>query len=102
MFNFSDSNLTSHVSELGGGQLDSSPSCELMSIFDAFLQLAAQQLTVDVQESHTSSHPDIWLDEHTLTLLNNPATELSIFEDAERKRILRRASSYVDRGVFVP
>jgi hypothetical protein len=72
-----------------------------MSIFDAgktFLQLAAQQLTVDVQESHTSSHPDIWLDEHTLTLLNNPATDLSIFEDAERKRILRRASSYVVTG----
>jgi hypothetical protein len=101
MFNFSDSNLTSHVSELGGGQLDSSPSCELMSIFDTgktFLQLAAQQLTFDVQESHTSSHPDIWLDEHTLTLLDNPATDLSIFEDAERKRILRRASSYVVTG----
>jgi hypothetical protein len=57
MFCFSDSNLTSHVSELGGGQLDSYPSCELMYILDAAktsLQLAAQQLAVDVQESHTS------------------------------------------------
>jgi hypothetical protein len=52
-----------------------------MSIFGAgqtFLQLAAQQFAVDVQDSHTSSHPYIWLDEHTLALLDNPASDLSI------------------------
>jgi hypothetical protein len=76
-----DSHLSSHVSMLGWGQLDIDLPNDLMSIFDCgqeFLQLAAQQLVVDVQESPTSSHPDIWLDEHTLELLNNPTRFISL------------------------
>jgi hypothetical protein len=47
MLCLSDSHLFSHVSELGGGQLDSNIPNDLTSLFDSgqeFLQLAAQQL----------------------------------------------------------
>jgi hypothetical protein len=47
MLCLSDSHLFSHVSELGGGQLDNNIPIDLTSLFDSgqeFLQLAAQQL----------------------------------------------------------
>ncbi|GAX85553.1 hypothetical protein CEUSTIGMA_g12968.t1 [Chlamydomonas eustigma] len=63
-----------------------------------FLSLAAQHLAVERQESSTSTDPNIWMDDHTLAFLHDPGMDLSMHSDAERKRILRRASSYVMTG----
>ncbi|GAX86464.1 hypothetical protein CEUSTIGMA_g13874.t1 [Chlamydomonas eustigma] len=51
-----------------------------------------------LKESSTSTDPDIWMDDHTLAFLHDPGMDLSMHSDAERKRILRRASSYVMTG----
>ncbi|GAX74744.1 hypothetical protein CEUSTIGMA_g2191.t1 [Chlamydomonas eustigma] len=96
-----DSYLSSHVSELGGGQLSFDLPDNLLSVVLSgreFLSLAAQHLAVERQESSTSTDPDIWLDDHTLAFLHHPDMDLSMHSDAERKRILRRASSYVMTG----
>ncbi|GAX73350.1 hypothetical protein CEUSTIGMA_g803.t1 [Chlamydomonas eustigma] len=92
---------SSHVSELGGGQLPFDLSDDLLTVVLSgreFLSLAAQHLAVERQESSTSTDPDIWLDDHTLAFLHHPDMDLSMHSDAERKRILRRASSYVMTG----
>ncbi|GAX86284.1 hypothetical protein CEUSTIGMA_g13696.t1 [Chlamydomonas eustigma] len=96
-----DTYPSSHVSELGGGQLTFDLPNDLLSVVlsgHEFLSLAAQHLAVERQESSTSTDPDIWMDDHTLAFLLDPGMDLSMHSDAERKRILRRASSYVMTG----
>ncbi|GAX85939.1 hypothetical protein CEUSTIGMA_g13355.t1, partial [Chlamydomonas eustigma] len=96
-----NSYLSSHVSELGGGQLTFDLPNDLLSVVlsgHEFLSLAAQHLAVERQASSTSTDPDIWMDDHTLAFLHDPGMDLSMHSDAERKRILRRASSYVMTG----
>ncbi|GAX84089.1 hypothetical protein CEUSTIGMA_g11513.t1 [Chlamydomonas eustigma] len=97
-----DTYPSSHISELGGGQLTFDLPDDLLSVVLSgreFLSLAAQHLAVERQESSTSTDPDIWMDDHTLAFLHHPDMDLSMHSDAERKRrILRRASSYVMTG----
>ncbi|GAX74495.1 hypothetical protein CEUSTIGMA_g1944.t1 [Chlamydomonas eustigma] len=85
----------------GGGQLTFDLPDDLLSVVLSgreVLSLAAQHLAVERQESSTSTDPDIWLDDHTLAFLHHPDMDLSMHSDAERKRILQRASSYVMTG----
>ncbi|GAX81110.1 hypothetical protein CEUSTIGMA_g8544.t1 [Chlamydomonas eustigma] len=105
--------FSAHTTELGGEESEIAVDTYEPSTFseesllhaftlsDSFLLNATLQYEAENSDLvHSSTHPDIWLDTNTLSYLQHDqqAQLLQGLTDAERKRVLRRASAYTWDG----